>query len=642
MIELELLSPAKNTDIGIEAIRHGADAVYIGAPSFGARASAGNSVEDIARLVEYAHKFYAKVYVTVNTILRDDELEEVQRLIQQLYDIHVDALIVQDMALLQLDLPPIPLHASTQMDNRTPEKIRFLYEQGFRQAVLARELSLEEIKAIHEACPEMKLEVFVHGALCVSLSGQCYASEALFGRSANRGECAQVCRMEFDLIERKNDSRNQHGNHGDESDERVLLHDKHLLSLKDMCQLGSLQKLIEAGAVSFKIEGRLKDAAYVKNVTAAYSEALNSIVKSMPEQFERASSGKVRLNFQPDVAKSFNRGFTSYFLYGRNDRIFSFDTPKSIGEEVGTVKEIYTNCFTVAGLKPFTNGDGLCFIDAKGKLFGFRLNKIEKGKLYPLEMPRNLQPKTKLYRNFDKKFDDLLQRDSAERFVPVDILMEESEEGFVFTMTDDDGTEVRLNVECQKELARTHQLENVEHQLSKLGGTIYSLRQFTCGYKKNWFIPSSLLSQWRREMVDLMDAERAKWISGQMWVKGQVHDPSKPDGPQIGSRTCPLTHSPSVVGAGYLANVMNQKARQFYEDRGLNNIEWAYERTHQEGVPVMFCRHCIKYALGWCAHRQHATERHGTLYLQTQSGHRFRLDFDCKACMMRVVKEPMK
>ena len=373
---------------------------------------------------------------------------------------------------------PIPLHASTQMDNRSVEKVRLLQQWGFRQVVLARELSLDEIRQIHEACPDVALEVFVHGALCVSMSGQCYASECLFGRSANRGACAQVCRMEFDLI--------RSYQKGGKPAEQVLMQKKHLLSLKDMCQINSLQKLVEAGATSFKIEGRLKDMSYVKNVTAAYSEALNQIVKSQPDKYERASSGGVELMFRPDVSKSFNRGFTSYFLFGRNDRIFSFDTPKAVGEEVGMVKEVHQNCFTVAGLKPFANGDGLCFVDPKGKLFGFRLNKVENGRLYPLEMPHNLMPKTRLYRNFDKRFEDILQRESAVRYIPVDITMDETPDGFRFLMTDDDGLHRTLEVECAKELARTPQHENIRLQFSKMGGTIYRLRSLNITFTHNW------------------------------------------------------------------------------------------------------------------------------------------------------------
>ena len=628
MTKLELLSPAKNAAIGIEAIRHGADAVYIGAPKFGARVAAGNSLEDIQHLVDYAHQFAAKVYVTINTILTDEELREAEQLIWKLYDIHVDALIVQDVGLLKLNLPPIPLHASTQMDNRTVEKVQTLQRYGFRQVVLARELSLPEIRQIHESCPEVSLEVFVHGALCVSLSGQCYASECLFGRSANRGACAQVCRMEFDLIRAYQK--------GGKLVEQTLMQKKHLLSLKDMCQINSLQDLIDAGATSFKIEGRLKDMSYVKNVTAAYSEALNRIVKSQPDKYERASNGVVELKFRPDVSKSFNRGFTSYFLYGRNDRIFSFDTPKAMGEEVGKVKEIRQNSFTVAGLKPFANGDGLCFVDQKGKLFGFRLNKVENGVLYPLEMPRNLMPKMTLYRNYDKRFEDALQHESAERYIPVDITMNETESGFRFLMTDDNGLMRTLDVKCEKELARTPQHENIRLQLSKMGGTIYRLRSLNIAYTHNWFIPSSRLSEWKRELTTV----NPSLSSGHLPRGGEImSSPLK----ETGSETLKLSPSGERGEGSYLLNVLNHSAKRFYEEQGCTVGEWAYEKSHPSGVPVMFCKHCIRYSLGWCPryskHSPSGEQQGGELFLQLANGTRFRLEFDCKSCVMQVIKD---
>lgn len=349
--KIELLAPAKNLECGIAAVDHGADAIYIGAPRFGARAAAGNSLEDIAELVRYAHVYNVRIYVTVNTILKDEELKDTEKMIWDLYRAGVDALIVQDMGLLELNLPPIPLHASTQMDNRTSQKVRFLAEAGFRQVVLARELSLVEIENIHHACPDVPLEVFVHGALCVSYSGQCYVSQACFGRSANRGECAQFCRLAFDMID---------------ADGKSIVRNKHLLSLKDLNQSEELEQLLDAGASSLKIEGRLKDVSYVKNVTAYYRQKLDTIFKRRKE-YIRASSGEVKLEFKPQLDKSFSRGFTNYFLFDRNKDIFSFDTPKSLGEEMGTVKEIRGNYLTVAGIKSFNNGDGVCFLDGIAK-----------------------------------------------------------------------------------------------------------------------------------------------------------------------------------------------------------------------------------------------------------------------------------
>ena len=613
---LELLAPAKTADIGIEAIRHGADAVYIGAPQFGARQAAGNSLEDIQRLVEYAHQFEAKIYVTVNTIFYDSELAQVEQMIRELYDMGVDALIVQDMSLKKMDLPPIPLHGSTQMDNRTPEKVRFLSEQGFEQVVLARELSLEEIRAIHEENPQTKLEVFVHGALCVSLSGQCYASEAIFGRSANRGECAQICRMEFDLEDEK-------GN--------ILLHKKHLLSLKDLCQIDALEDLAEAGASSFKIEGRLKDAAYVKNVTAAYSQALDVLVAKHPDKYRRASKGRVELKFQPDVRKSFNRGFTHYFLYGRNADIFSFDTPKALGEPVGRVKEVYTDSFVVNSKVQFANGDGLCFFDKAGKLYGFRINKAIGERLYPLEMPRMLRRGNQIYRNYDKRFDDILAHESAERYIPVDVTIDRIGEEFVLTMSDGEHT-AELHVPYEAELARTHQSENIERQFSKLGNTPFRLRSFRILYKKNYFIPSSLLTEWRRTIVEKMKNEECRMKNEN--DSSSLHSSSLHSSSLHSSRST-LHDNLSLT---YLGNVSNHLSRSFYQDRGFQHIEPAFELSHQQGVPVMFCKHCIRYALGWCYKRQNfMTDVPSQLFLRLENGKRFALEFDCKACMMKVI-----
>ncbi len=618
MISVELLSPARNADIGIEAIRHGADAVYIGAAKFGARAAAGNSLSEIQRLVDYAHTFSAKVYVTINTILSDEELAEAEKLIQQLYDIQVDGLIVQDMAITQLYIPPIPLHASTQTDNRTAEKVQQLYEYGFDRVVLARELSLNEIRNIHNRCPNVELEAFVHGALCVSLSGQCYASECLFGRSANRGECAQVCRMEFDLIRKSYQ--------GTKPVEHTIMTGKHLLSLKDLCLINSLKELIDVGVTSLKIEGRLKDMAYVKNVTSAYSEALNLIISSEPDKYRRSSEGHTELKFRPDVHKSFNRGFTSYFLYGRNERIFSFETPKSVGEEVGTIKEIFPNSFTVAGTHNFSNGDGLCFIDRSGKLFGFRLNKVENGRLYPREMPHNIMPKMKLYRNFDKRLYDTLQGKSAERYIFVDMTIDETSDGFRLGMTDEYGKRATINVTCPKELARSPQAANIERQLSRLGGTCYQLRSLTINYKKNWFIPSSHLSDWRRQLVTKLAGTNYKYTPRSMRTS---NDAERNDTKHKGD-------------LNYLTNVFNTKAKAFYKNQGYGNIDWAYEKTHPQGVPVMFCKHCIRYSLGWCKkykneNRNGYTDVDGQLFLQLANGRRMRLDFNCGQCLMKVV-----
>ena len=406
MRALELLAPAKNLEYGIAAIDHGADAVYIGASRFGARAAVGNSVDDIRKLCDYAHLFGAKVYVTVNTIIYDDELDNVRHLLEDLQEANVDAILVQDMGILKMlqDKPHFALHASTQTDNRTVEKVRWLRDIGFSRVVLARELTLEEIREIHREVPDVELEVFVHGALCVSYSGQCYASQYCFGRSANRGECAQFCRMQFSLQDAKG---------------REVVRDRYLLSLKDMNRISHLEELAEAGAVSFKIEGRLKDLSYVKNVTAAYSQRLNELIRRHPDLYCRSSLGECRYTFTPDLNRTFNRGYTTYFLHGRMPDIASMDTPKAMGAFVGTVKEIRHDSFNVAGVASFTNGDGLCFLDAARQLVGFRANKVVGNRIYPYRMPQGLKAGMRLYRNNDQEFDRVMSKPSAERRVPI-------------------------------------------------------------------------------------------------------------------------------------------------------------------------------------------------------------------------------
>lgn len=612
---IELLAPAKNADCGIEAIRHGADAVYIGAPRFGARAAAGNSIEDIARLVSFAHQFRARVYVAVNTILQDEELKDTEAMVWDLYRAGADALIVQDMALLQLNLPPIPLHASTQMDNRSTEKVRFLQQQGFSQVVLARELTLQQIRTIHEACPSVPLEVFVHGALCVSYSGQCYVSQHCFNRSANRGNCAQFCRLKFNLVD---------------ADGRIIEQDKHLLSLKDMNQSDQLEQILAAGASSLKIEGRLKDMAYVKNVTAYYSQKLNAIIRNHPE-YVRASSGESTYSFRPQLEKSFNRGFTHYFLNGRKADIFSFNTPKSLGEEMGYVKEIRGKSIIVAGVKPFNNGDGLCFMDENGKLQGFRVNRVDdSNKIYPVEMPQ-IKPRTRLYRNFDQEFDRLLSKPSAERVLGVRWRVGEYPDGFVLTLKDEDGVSVSVPFAMEKEQARSPQDVNIYKQLSKLGGTIFECEAVDLDLQDNWFVPSSLWAEWRRQVVDrLIQARRVNFpvlyrkIPTEFTKTLRVNQ-KKEDKPLQG------------VQLTYLANVMNRRAEAFYTSLGAVVSEPAYEKKEPKDAVLMFCKHCLRFSMGWCpkngGRRSPFREPY---YLVSGDGRRFRLEFDCKQCQMKV------
>lgn len=600
--KIELLAPAKNLECGIEAINHGADAVYIGAPKFGARAAAVNSLEDIEALVQHAHLYHARIYVTVNTILKEEELKETEEMIHALYRIGVDALIVQDMGITKLNLPPIPLHASTQMDNRTPEKVKFLWEAGFRQVVLARELSLREIKKIHENCPEVPLEVFVHGALCVSYSGQCYVSQACFGRSANRGECAQFCRLPFSLVD---------------AEGRVIVKDKHLLSLKDLNQSDELEALLDAGASSFKIEGRLKDVSYVKNVTAAYRRKLDAIFARRKE-YARASSGSCRYAFNPQLDKSFSRGFTHYYLHGRTKDVFSFDTPKSLGEEMGTMKEARGNYLTVAGLKSFNNGDGVCYIDEQGRLQGFRINRVEGNKLYPQEMPR-IKPRTVLYRNFDQEFEKILARKSSERRIAVSVRLTDTPFGFALTLTDEDDNSVTLSLAREKEPARTPQEENLKTQLAKFGNTPFEAVRIDIDFAGNWFLPASVLADFRRQAVEkLISARRINYRRELFVLK-------------------PTAHAFPQSTLTYLGNVMNAQAVSFYTGHGVASIAPAFERAPAEKAVLMFCKHCLRYSMGWCpVHQRERSPYREPYYLVSTDGKRFRLEFDCKNCQMKV------
>ena len=603
---IELLAPAKNLECGIEAIKHGADAVYIGAGRFGARQAAGNSVENIAQLAGFAHFYGAKVYVTVNTILKDSELADAEKLIWQLYEAGADALLVQDMAVLRMKLPPIALHASTQCDVRSADKVRFLADCGFTRVVLARELSLDEIRSIHEACPDVELECFVHGALCVSYSGQCYASQYCFGRSANRGECAQFCRLKFDLVD---------------SDGNTLIAGKHLLSLRDMNRMAYLEELMDAGVCSFKIEGRLKDVQYVKNVTAAYSQAVEKVLVRRRE-FVRASSGHSVAHFTPDVNRSFNRGFTDYFLHGRTDDIYSFGTPKSIGEKMGPVKEVGRGWLKVSGFKAFHNGDGLCFFNRQGELEGYRVNRVEGNRVFLFlegaEMP-SLSAGTELYRNFDIEFEKVLSRESATRKIGVDILFEEIPSGYQVTVTDEDGLSATASVEWKKEDARTPQQENIRTQLGKMGNTGFEVQNVEVRLEGERFIPSSLLSDLRRQVT--AGLERVRLDS---YVRPGVGASANPKYP--------------IEKLTYLGNVMNAQARTFYQDHGVTGIDDAFEKTQPDSATVMYCRHCIKNAMGLCTKNPRRDMKvQEPLWLVSQDGRRFRLRFDCSKCQMEIM-----
>ncbi len=613
---LELLAPAKNLETGMAAIDHGADAVYIGADRFGARQAAGNSVDDIRSLCDYAHRYLAHVYVTVNTIVFNSEINDTVRLIEQLYEAGVDAVLVQDMGLLNAKLPPITLHASTQTDNRTVAKVKWLAGLGFKRVVLARELSYEEIKEIHREVPEVELEVFVHGALCVSYSGVCYASQHCFGRSANRGECAQFCRMKFDLVD---------------ADGKTVVRQAHLLSLKDMAQIDNLESLAEAGAVSFKIEGRLKDVEYVKNVTAAYSQRLDEIVSKNPDKYCRASAGHVRYNFTPNLNKTFNRGFTDYFFNGRQPEIASFYTPKAMGEYVGKVKDfVGRNAFRVAGTASFANGDGLCFINSQRELQGFRINRAEGNHLYPSEIPAGLKRGTALYRNNDMEFSRQLSGKSAERNIDVEISISSADGGYRLEMLTENGVKAVKDFECERQKASKPQEENMRRQLSKLGNTVYQASSVKISADvAGDFIPSSVLTEMRRALTEECDVRMEEYRKSL-----NVHEE------YTGNADVKGANAPEYSKHGYLYNIANDSAQKFYAAHGLPKSDKAFELTGGDGGPIMQCRHCIRYSLGYCVRRggQKPTWKE-PLTLVLGDGRRFRLEFYCAECQMNVYAE---
>lgn len=639
MRTLELLAPAKNLEVGKAAIDHGADAVYIGADHFGARQAAGNTVEDIRQLCEYARPFGVKIYVTVNTIIYEDELAATRQLLLQLADAGVDGLLIQDMGLLKIydellreghQLPA--LHASTQCDTRTAEKVRWLQGLGFRRAVLARELSLDEIRAIHAAVPDEELEVFVHGALCVSYSGICYASEYCFRRSANRGACAQFCRLQFDLVD----------NAG-----KVIEHDRHLLSLKDMCQIDHLEELADAGACSFKIEGRLKNADYVKNVVAAYSQRLDDIVRKYPQRYCRASRGRVEYTFEPSLKKTFNRGFTTYFLNGRQPDIASFDTPKAIGEYVGKVKEIGRGWLTVAGISSFANGDGLCFLNGDHELEGFRVNRVSGNRLFPLHLPKSLHKGQALYRNQDVAFEKILSGKTAERKIPVTMtLTAQLPDRLTLTMALADNrtigeeqhrtTEPTVTVAATfaLSLAQKPQHENVVRQLMKLGNTPYHCEDvLTPEDSDQYFIPSSVLAQLRRDAVEAMEK-----LAEQPDRKKQNSSMSVAETSHTGTAHPLQPWQREYAHYPYLYNISNSEAKAFYVGQGLEHITPAFEVERTKEPMIMQCRHCIRYALGYCVKRGGRKPTwQEPLFLQLADGRRFRLQFQCDECQMNII-----
>ncbi|ELY5882448.1 U32 family peptidase [Cronobacter sakazakii] len=612
---LELLSPARDTAIAREAILHGADAVYIGGPGFGARHNASNSLQDIADLVPFAHRFGAKVFVTLNTILHDDELEPARKLIGQFYDAGVDALIVQDMGIMELDIPPIELHASTQCDIRSVEKAKFLSDAGFSQIVLARELNLNQIRAIHENT-DATIEFFIHGALCVAYSGQCYISHAQTGRSANRGDCSQACRLPYTL---KDDQG------------RVVAYEKHLLSMKDNDQTANLAALIDAGVRSFKIEGRYKDMSYVKNITAHYRQMLDAIIEDRGD-LARSSAGNTAHYFVPSTEKTFHRGSTDYFVNARKIDIGAFDTPTFVGLPVGEVLSVGKDYLDVEATEPLANGDGLNVM-IKREVVGFRVNVAEKTgenryRVFPNEMPaalKTLRPYHKLNRNLDHNWQQALLKTSSERRIGVDIELGGWQEQLILTITSEDGVSVTHTLDGQFDEANNPEkaLTSLKEGLAKLGQTIYFARDVQVTLPSALFVPNSQLNAFRREAIEALDA--ARLANYQRGARKPVSVP-----PPV----YPETH------LSFLANVYNHKAREFYQRYGVQLIDAAYEAHEEKGdVPVMITKHCLRFAFNLCPKQAKGNIKSwkATPMQLVHGDEVLTLRFDCKPCEMHVV-----
>lgn len=606
---LELLAPAKDLQTGIAAIKHGADAVYIAADRFGAREKAGNSIDDIERLVDFAHQYFARVYVTVNTIIYEEELNDVKKLINDLYRINVDAIIIQDFAILNMDIPPIAIHASTQMHNNSPQKIQFLEYQGIERVVLPRELSITEIIDFR-ANTNAELECFIHGALCVCYSGQCYMSQAITGRSANRGACAQPCRSAYDLVD---------------SDGNILVKNKHLLSLKDLNLSQHIHQLIDAGITSFKIEGRMKDISYVKNTVAFYSSLINSIILTKPD-YKRLSSGQCEYTFTPDLERSFNRGFTNHFIDGRTLGQASYHSQKSIGKQLGRVLQVGAGWFTIDSSEPISNGDGLCFFNSKGELNGFLVNSTSQNKIYPNQEPADLKTGVIIYRNSDFSFDKALKGESSTRKVPVYISVNQGNGKLQFCATDEDSIRHELSIDDNFELAKNPALatSNLINQLTKSGETIFQIKNINLnGFVEPKHFPISELNAIRRNLLDGLRLERLRNYS----TNKRVAPPSKREYP--------------LKDIDYKGNVASSKSKEFLNKYGVKNIANAFELDAKPGkIELMVTKYCIKYELGLCPSKQNAKPTK-PLFLK-DNNYSFPLVFNCKECQMIVMNSTSK
>lgn len=604
--KVEILAPAKNLFQGMAAINAGADAVYIGAPMFGARTNATNSVEDIAELVKYAHLFKAQVFVVINTILYDKELDDCKKLIYELYDIGVDALIVQDMAIMEMDLPPIVIHASTQANNRDPKHVKFLADAGMKRVVLARELNLDQIKEIHEAT-DVELEFFVSGALCVAFSGNCYMSIAGGERSANRGSCAQNCRLPYNLTDGTG---------------ATLISNSHLLSIKDLDLSDQLPNLIEAGVTSFKIEGRLKDIVYVKNNVSFLRKKLDAFLENN-DTYQKASSGTTIYNFDAEMDRSFNRGYTDYFVNKRTEKIGSWDTPKSQGQIIGKLLEVTENGYVIENSDKLNNGDGLYFINENDEADGAQINTITNNIVIPNTF-KPIKVGTMIYRNSDASFNKMVEReDSAIRKISVKLNFTDTENGFQLTAIDEDGHESVAFIESPKELTKSESsaLDNIKKNLSKTGNTPFTIDEIAVDFSANWFLPISKVNEVRRDVLEqLIDTRVNEYHREEFQIK-------KTD------------HPYPVSTLDFTFNVSNKLARAFYKRHHVTEIEKAFELQWDPGkARVMVTKYCVKYELGKCARFQRATmgEKVVEPLVLKHGENEYKLKFNCKPCEMEI------
>ncbi len=596
---IELLAPAKNLECGIAALNCGADAVYVGAPKFSARKAVGNSLQDIEELVKKAHKYWARVYVALNTILFDNELEEAQKIIRSVYEVGVDGLIIQDFAILKLDIPPIPLIASTQMHNYELEHIQFLERTGFKRVILARELSLAKIHTIRKYT-NIELECFVHGSLCVSFSGRCYLSFATQRRSANRGECAQPCRLPYTLKA---------------SDGQVIADTQYLLSLKDLNLSQHLEALLDAGITSFKIEGRLKDVEYVKNVTAFYRKRLDEILNNKNE-YTKASSGTAKLSFEPNLSKTFNRGYTSYFLHTRQEDIVSLYSPKSIGVLLGKVVKINGSVIVIDTKEVLTAGDGICYFSNDNVLYGTRIQKISQQGIEIAEIG-SIQLGTEIYRNYDKSFWQQLSVNHDKRKIAVFLFFEERNGSYLLKAIDEDGVIVENIIKVQQIAQQPQRALKILHeQLTKSGNSIFEIKSIDIKIQTVPFFQIKTINEARRNVLNKLESERCTVFK----MKNKHSNTIKP-----------ATYSVQMLDYSY--NVSNKLAKQFYKECGVKEIENALELEGRcENKVVMTTKHCLRYYFNLC-HRK--KEKNTPLILEDFS-FQYRLEFDCNRCCMEI------